>query len=335
MTVAPLLEVKDLTVQHRNAGQLFNAVDGVSFTLARGETVGLVGESGCGKTTIARAVMGLYAAQGGQIAFDGADITRRSGLRARRRPLDIARRLQMVFQDPLLSLNPRATVGRILEEPLKVHGIRNRAERRAQVEELLVKVGLPASAAARLPHEFSGGQRQRIGIARALILLPELVVCDEPVSALDLSIQAQVLNLLNDLQIDLKLSYLFISHDLGVVRHMADRVIVMYLGQVVEEGPVDLLWDGARHPYTQALIASVPADPTGAGQARPKRLAAGDVPSPVDRPAGCAFNTRCPFRQARCLEAAPPLRQVASDHAVACHFAESHLPQRHQFDIAS
>jgi peptide/nickel transport system ATP-binding protein len=311
---AALLTVDDLSVVHHKSGHAFKAVDGVSLTLARGETLGLIGESGCGKSTLARAIMGLYRPASGRVLFDGEDITPRKW--RRRRAHALSRRLQMIFQDPQQSLNPRTTVGRIVEEPLLVHGVHGREERRARVRSLLEKVGLGREAGERLPHEFSGGQRQRIGIARALALTPELVICDEPVSALDLSVQAQVLNLLNDLQDELKLSYLFISHDLSVVRHMATRVAVMYLGRIVETGPVSLLWTDARHPYTKALIAAAPS-------ARPRaaRAALGDIPSPVDRPKGCAFHTRCPFKQRICTQTEPPLRSAGADHHIACHFA--------------
>jgi len=309
-----LLEVDKLVVVHEKNGHAFRAVDGVSFTLARGETLGLIGESGCGKSTLARAIMGLYRPADGQIRFEGVDI----GLRkwGRRRARAITRRLQMVFQDPQQSLNPRASIARIVEEPLIVHRVPGREARRSRVRALLEKVGLRADAGERLPHEFSGGQRQRIGIARALALNPDVVICDEPVSALDLSVQAQVLNLLSDLQDELKLSYIFISHDLSVVRHMADRVVVMYLGRVVESGSIDVLWDQARHPYTKALIAAAPG-----AAAEGARAALGDIPSPVDRPAGCAFHTRCPFKQDICTQIDPPLRGVDEGHAVACHFA--------------
>ncbi|HVV27991.1 MAG TPA: oligopeptide/dipeptide ABC transporter ATP-binding protein [Rhizomicrobium sp.] len=311
-----LLEVRDLSVVHHKNGHAFRAVDGVSLTLARGETLGLIGESGCGKSSLARAIMGLHRPAAGRILFDGADITARKW---RRRGRAVARRLQMIFQDPQQSLNPRITVGRIVEEPLLVHGMRGRGQRRALVKSLLEKVGLAPDAGERLPHEFSGGQRQRIGIARALALTPDLVICDEPVSALDLSVQAQVLNLLADLQDEFKLSYLFISHDLSVVRHMAGRVVVMYLGRIVETGPAALLWDGGRHPYTRALIAAVPGG--AVSTSRERRAALGDIPSPVDRPRGCAFHTRCPFKQSICMEVEPPLRGVGDSHAVACHFA--------------
>ncbi len=310
-----MLEVDNLVVVHHKNGHAFRAVDGISLAVAKGETLGLIGESGCGKSTLARTIMGLYRPAAGRILFDGGDIGQRKWGR-RRNARAITRRLQMIFQDPQQSLNPRSRVGRIVEEPLLVHGVKGREERRARVRALLEKVGLRADAGERLPHEFSGGQRQRIGIARALALTPDLVICDEPVSALDLSVQAQVLNLLADLQDELKLSYLFISHDLAVVRHMASRVVVMYLGRVVESGPVSLLWDRALHPYTKALIAAAP------GAARSDRRALlGDIPSPVDRPAGCAFHTRCPFKQDICTRLDPPLRSAAEGHAVACHFA--------------
>ncbi|MDE1172713.1 MAG: ATP-binding cassette domain-containing protein [Parvibaculaceae bacterium] len=318
----PLLDVRNLVVPHRKDGHAFNAVDDVSFSLQPGETLGLVGESGCGKSTLARAIMGLYPSSSGNISFKGADITTKgSSLFRPRRSRDITRGLQMVFQDPLLSLNPRATIGRIVEEPLIVNGVRNRAARRAKVGEMLTRVGLGPDVMDRLPHEFSGGQRQRIGIARALSLTPELIICDEPVSALDLSVQAQVLNLLNDLQVDLKLSYLFISHDIAVLRYMASRVIVMYLGKIVEAGPADVLWNAARHPYTKALIAAAPGDPTAGPRARPNKVTLGDIPSPVDRPHGCSFHTRCALRQSRCVETEPALRRVGPGHFVACHFA--------------
>jgi len=314
---ANLLEIDNISVVHHKNGQTFKAVDGVSLHLAPGETLGLIGESGCGKSTLARTIMGLYRAASGRILFDGADI---SGAKWRRRSRAVTRRLQMIFQDPQQSLNPRTPVGRIVEEPLLVHGVGGRDERRARARRLLERVGLGADAGERLPHEFSGGQRQRIGIARALALTPDLVICDEPVSALDLSVQAQVLNLLVDLQDELKLSYLFISHDLAVVRHMASRVVVMYLGRIVESGPVALLWDGARHPYTKALIAAAPSGTPGLPR-REKRALLGDIPSPVDRPKGCAFHTRCPLKQKICTESDPALRSAGEGHAVACHFA--------------
>lgn len=310
-----LLEIDNLSVVHHKNGHAFKAVDGVSLHVAPGETLGLIGESGCGKSTLARTIMGLYRVASGRIVFDGADI---SAPKWGRRSRAVTRRLQMIFQDPQQSLNPRTPVGRIVEEPLLVHGVRGRDERRSRARRLLERVGLGAEAGERLPHEFSGGQRQRIGIARALALTPDLVICDEPVSALDLSVQAQVLNLLVDLQDELKLSYLFISHDLAVVRHMASRVAVMYLGRIVESGPVSLLWSEARHPYTKALIAAAPS----AGLPRQeKRPPMGDIPSPVDRPKGCAFHTRCPLKQKICTEFDPALHSAGAGHSVACHFA--------------
>lgn len=314
-----LLDVDDLVVHHHSAQGIVKAVDGVSLTVRRGETVAVIGESGCGKSTLARAIMGLYKPVSGQIRFEDEDITSRAHAVFSDRRHPVRRRLQMVFQDPLTSLNPRTTVGKIVEEPLSVHRIGTRAERHSRARELLAKVGLSAEAADRLPHEFSGGQRQRIGIARALALSPDLIVCDEPVSALDLSVQAQVLNLLTDLQAEFGLSYLFISHDLSVVRHVADRVLVMYLGRVVEEGSVDILQGDARHPYTRALVATAPGERQDRNQRL--RLAAGEVPSPIDRPSGCFFHTRCPEKRQQCVESSPPLRLREPGHAVACHFA--------------
>ena len=326
MTV-PLLEVKALTrhfavkrglVFRRDAG-VVRAVDGVSFSLARGETLALVGESGCGKSTTARLVLRLLEPTGGSVWFEGTDITAMTGetLRALRK------RMQIVFQDPFASLNPRMTVGETLEEPLMVHNIGDAGSRRARVAELLGLVGLAEYHAQRYPHEFSGGQRQRIGIARALAVEPSLIVCDEPVSALDVSVQAQVINLLRDLQRRLGLSYLFIAHDLAVVKHMADRVAVMYLGQIVEIGPAAALFANPRHPYTRTLLAAIPRpDPR---RERNQAVAAGDVPSPMNPPAGCRFHTRCPFVVERCRVEIPALIDAAEGHAVACHLA-SELP---------
>jgi peptide/nickel transport system ATP-binding protein len=311
---APLLAVEGLEVRHRSHGGSVNAVNGVSFTVARGQTIGLVGESGCGKSTLAKTILGLYRASAGRILFAGHDITPRGLFRQKVRRSAVTQKLQMVFQDPLTSLNPRKAIGRIIEEPMIVHRLGSHAERRDRVADLLAQVGLSPHDAERMPHEFSGGQRQRIGIARALALTPELIVCDEPVSALDLSVQAQVLNVLTDLQRDYHLSYLFISHDLNVVRYMADHVIVMYLGNIVEQGPAAALWETPRHPYTQALLASV----AGNRSAKPV-LASGEIPSPFERSQGCAFYSRCPRRQAQCAEAAPALRSVGHAHVAACH----------------
>jgi oligopeptide transport system ATP-binding protein len=289
---------------------LVRAVDGVSFTVKRGETLALVGESGCGKSTTARLVLRLIEPSTGSVSFEGTDITKLSGatLKAFRR------RAQIVFQDPYASLNPRLTVGQTIIEPMEVHNIGDAASRKARVEELLGLVGLAPYHAQRYAHEFSGGQRQRIGIARALSVEPDLVVCDEPVSALDVSIQAQVVNLLRDLQQRLGLSYLFIAHDLAVVKHVADRIAVMYLGRIVEIAEKRALFDNPRHPYTRALLAAIPhPDPSRRGRVRPL---GGDLPSPLNPPSGCRFHTRCPFAQQICKEKDPPLVE-----GVACHFA--------------
>jgi len=312
-TPAPLISIRDLRTTYAVGGRAFHAVDGVSFDVARGETVGLVGESGCGKSTLGKTLMRLLRPSAGNILLDGRDI---AGL-DQSALLPLRRRFQMVFQDPFASLNPRKTIGALLETPLKVHGVRSAAERRARVLEIVERVGLPASALQRYPHEFSGGQRQRIGIARALVLRPELIICDEPVSALDLSIQAQILNLLVDLKRDLGLSYLFISHDLSVVRYFADRVIVMYRGRVVESADHATLWRDPRHPYTRLLLAAVPvADPGRPREPMPPCPEAGE-PSGQ----GCSFRARCPMAQPRCDQEAPARRTVGPGHTVACHFA--------------
>jgi oligopeptide/dipeptide ABC transporter ATP-binding protein len=310
-----LLELRGLAVHYATARGTLRAVDGVDLDIARGETVGLVGESGCGKSTLGKALLGLAPVTAGAVRFDGVDLTA-LGARAR---APFRRRMQMIFQDPFGSLNPRHTIGAILEAPLKVHGLGDRAARRARVAALIAQVGLPPDAVARYPHECSGGQRQRIGIARARALEPDLIVCDEPVSALDLSIQAQILNLLVDLKRDLGLAYLFISHDLGVVRYFADRVLVMYLGRIVESAPAATLWRRPMHPYTRALIAAVP-DPARRRQAAPL---AGDLPSPQDVPTGCRFHPRCPFATDLCRTTEPPPRTLEDGHAVACHHAEA------------
>jgi oligopeptide transport system ATP-binding protein len=323
--MTPLLEVTGLTkhypvkqgvIRQRQVGTV-RAVDGVSFSLMRGETLALVGESGCGKSTTARLTLRLIEPTAGSIRFGGQDVTKVTGgaMRALRR------RMQIVFQDPYASLNPRLTVGDAIAEPMLVHGIGDDHSRRARVQELLELVGLRPFHAGRYPHEFSGGQRQRIGIARALAVEPDLVVCDEPVSALDVSIQAQVVNLMKDLQARLGLSYLFIAHDLAVVKHMADRVAVMYLGAIMEMGGKAELFANPRHPYTRALLAAIPhPDPSRRGRVTPL---GGDVPSPMAVPAGCRFHTRCPFAQARCREEVPVLREVAPGQQAACHFSET------------
>jgi peptide/nickel transport system ATP-binding protein len=308
-----LLSVDGLRTRYIVRGKPFNAVDGVSLDVGPGETVGLVGESGCGKSTLGKTILRLLDPVDGSIRLCGnelADISQHALLPFRRR-------MQMVFQDPFGSLNPRQSIGTLLTTPLKVHGVRGRAARRARVLQILDRTGLPASAVSRYPHEFSGGQRQRIGIARALVLEPELVVCDEPVSALDLSIQAQILNLLVDLKREMNLSYLFISHDLSVVRYFADRVLVMYLGRVVESATHAALWREPKHPYTSALLAAVPHTDPDHRRAAPALR--GELTAAAA--GGCRFRARCPHAFDRCAVDDPPLRQVAPDHLAACHLA--------------
>ena len=319
----PLLEVRDLSrsFQVRRAGGWFgkpatlHAVDGVSFDLRPGRTLGLVGESGCGKTTTARLVLGVLSPTGGAVRFEDAPVPapRTAAWRALRR------RMQMVFQDPLGALDRRLPVGHQVMEPLAIHGIGNRAERRARALELFDAVGLGASFFARYPHELSGGQRQRIVLARALILDPSLLVCDEPISALDVSIQAQVINLLLDLQAKFDLAFLFISHDLKVVRQISHEVAVMYLGRIVEQGDPDQLLVDPAHPYTQALVSAIPV--AAAARRRPRLILKGDPPNPVDRPGGCAFHPRCPAAVARCRVDIPVLKPLPDGRLAACHVA--------------
>jgi peptide/nickel transport system ATP-binding protein len=320
----PLVEVSDLRVHFPVKGPLgptgaVRAVDGVSLAMTRGETLGLVGESGCGKSTLGRALLRLHPLTGGTIRFDGVDITglRASALRRQRR------RMQMVFQDPYSSLNPRQSVGRIVGEPLKSHGLARGRDLERQVGELLKLVGLDPAVRNRYPHEFSGGQRQRIGLARALALRPELVVADEPVSALDVSIQAQIINLLTSLQAELGLTYLFIAHDLAVVRHISDRVAVMYVGKLMELAPAEQLYSQPLHPYTMSLLSAVPVPDPAVEATRERIILAGDAPSPIDPPPGCRFHTRCPFVQpTRCRDQEPLLRELTPGRWAACHWVE-------------
>jgi oligopeptide/dipeptide ABC transporter ATP-binding protein len=317
----PLLEVRNLVKHFAIGGGLFGgppavirAVDDVSFTLYRGETLGLVGESGCGKTTTGRCILQLERPTAGQVIFEGRDLTQLSQVQLR----SVRRRMQVIFQDPYSSLNPRMTVGQIIAEPLAVHRIVPAARRPARVRELLAHVGLLAQHAERYPHEMSGGQRQRVGIARALAMEPSLIICDEPVSALDVSIQAQIINLLEDLQAEFHLTYLFVAHDLSVVRHISDRVAVMYLGKIVEIADRKTLYDDPLHPYTRALLSAVPIPDPALEANRERIVLKGEVPSPLNPPAGCVFHPRCPIAIPECAAGVPEFREIRPDHRAAC-----------------
>jgi oligopeptide transport system ATP-binding protein len=292
------------------------AVDGISFDILKGETLGLVGESGCGKSTAGRVILQLYPATEGKVTFKGRDLMSLSKEELRKQ---CCPNMQMIFQDPQDSLNPRMTVGSIISEPLVEHGKFMGKERRERVEQLLESVGMNREFTNRYPHEFSGGQRQRIGIARALALSPEFIICDEPIAALDVSIQAQVVNLLEDLQEEYGLTYLFISHDLSMIRHIADRVAVMYLGRIVELADSESLYSKPLHPYTQALLSAVPIHDPKQEKKRDRVILTGDVPSPANPPSGCHFSTRCPIAEKRCFEDSPEWREIATGHQVACH----------------
>src|SRR5699024_335459 len=319
-----LLEVKNLKkhfpirtgILQRTTGSV-KAVDGLNFKVNKGETIGIVGESGCGKSTMGRSVIRLYEPTDGEIIYNGRDI---ANLREKDLRNSIRRDIQMIFQDPFASLNPRKTLGSILEEPFKVHNLHTPKEREERIENLLEIVGLNAAFKDRYPHEFSGGQRQRIGIARALTTEPELIIADEPVSALDVSIQAQIINLLEDLQDELNLTYIFISHDLSVVRHIADSVGVMYLGKMMEMAPKHSLFDDPMHPYTQALLSAIPVPrQKGVKNTREKIILKGDLPSPANPPTGCVFHTRCPVAMEECKTIIPEFTEKKPDHFVACH----------------
>jgi oligopeptide transport system ATP-binding protein len=320
-----LMRVRDLKKHFQVSAGFFGqnpkflkAVDGVDLDIRRGETLGLVGESGCGKSTLARTLIRLYSPTDGVIEFNGADL-------AKLKEKDLAphrRDIQMIFQDPYASLNGRMNVRDLIAEPLEIAGIGNDKSRTARVHELLEVVGLNKDHANRFPHEFSGGQRQRIGIARAIALNPQLVICDEAISALDVSIQAQVVNMLEDLQKELGLTYLFITHDLSMVKHISDRIGVMYLGKLVEIAPNNALYDDPKHPYTRALLASIPiADPVEARKDNQDQMQ-GEIPSPIDMPSGCRFRTRCPLATDLCAAEEPELKELADNHKVACHYAE-------------
>ena len=317
---APLVQVEHLKKYFQvGRGKVLHAVDDVTFSIPKGTTLGLVGESGCGKTTVGRTLVGLYQPDGGKITFDGQDITHLKGKEKRA----ITRRMQMVYQDPYASLNPFFTVGEIITEGLEIHNIGESKKERMEIAyDLLNRVGLHREHANRFPHEFSGGQRQRIGIARALAIEPEFIVCDEPISALDVSIQSQVINLLHDLQEKLGLTYLFIAHDLNIVKYISDRIAVMYLGNVVELASSDELYKNTLHPYSQALLSAVPIPDPSAEAQKHRIIISGDVPSPINTPKGCNFAGRCPKACDQCKESKPPLQEITPGHYVACHLVQ-------------
>ncbi len=313
--MSALLDVRNL-VMHFRVGrhQAARAVDGVSFAIGRGETLGLVGESGCGKTTVGRSIIRLYEPTAGEIVFDGTDISKLS----QREMLPFRRRMQMIFQDPYASLNPRMTVGDIVMEPMTIHSLHAPRERRDRARELLRTVGLNSEHANRYPHEFSGGQRQRIGIARSLAASPEFIVCDEPISALDVSIQAQIVNTLEDLQKEFGLTYLFIAHDLSMVKHISDRIAVMYLGTMVEIAESNELYTRPLHPYTEALLSAIPVPDPDRADARKRIPLEGEIPNPINPPSGCKFHTRCRYAEPRCREVVPELTDRGNGHFSAC-----------------
>ena len=323
MSTVPLVRVENLTKYfpikagflQRKVGDV-KAVDGVSFDIWRGETLGMVGESGCGKTTVGRTILRIYRPTSGEIYFDGTPLSL-----VKNKPLrQMRRRMQMVFQDPYASLNPRLTVGEIVGEPLEIHAMARGAEKQKRVAELFELVGLSREFINRYPHEFSGGQRQRIGLARALALAPDLIICDEPIAALDVSIQAQIVNLMEELQEELNLTYLFIAHDLSMVKHISDRVLVMYVGKVMELADREELYESPLHPYTKALLSAVPIPDPEYEMHRKRIILTGDLPRPAQPPPGCRFHTRCPIAEQKCTLSEPLLREVRPGHLVACHF---------------
>lgn len=325
----PLVQVRKLkkyfpihrgTILQRHVGNI-KAVDGVTFDIFKGETLGLVGETGSGKTTVGRTMLRLYEPTDGKVIFDEIDLVTLKESEMRR----IRQRMQMIFQDPYASLNPRMTVGSIIGAPLEVHKVASGKAKRERIQELLQMVGLNAEFVNRYPHEFSGGQRQRIGIARALAVNPDLVVCDEPISSLDVSIQAQVVNLLEELQNQMGLTYLFIAHDLSMVRHISDRMAVMYLGKIVELADRNEIYMRPLHPYTQALMSAVPVPDPDVAEKRKRVILEGDIPSPANPPKGCNFNTRCPFAEEICFDIDPEFVELKPDHWVACHLAEQFM----------
>lgn len=311
-----ILEVRNLKKYfHVGGGSVLKAVDDVSFSIQRGETFGLVGESGCGKSTTGRTIINLYEATGGEVLFNGENVHKLKGKKLK----EFNRKMQMVFQDPYASLNPRMTVGDIIAEGIDIHGLYSGTERKQRVFELLRTVGLNDEHANRFPHEFSGGQRQRIGIARALAIEPEFIIADEPISALDVSIQAQVVNLLKQLQHERGLTYLFIAHDLAMVKHISDRIGVMYLGSLVEVSESNALYHKPLHPYTEALLSAIPIPDPEVEKTRERIILQGDVPSPINPPSGCRFRTRCPKAMPQCAEVQPEFKEVEPNHFVACH----------------
>jgi oligopeptide transport system ATP-binding protein len=314
-----LIEVDHLKKYFQVGGnQTLKAVNDLSFGIRQGETLGMVGESGCGKSTAGRTILRLYEPTAGSVNFQGQNIMKAKGAKLKA----LRREMQMVFQDPYASLNPRWTVENLIAEPLDIHGLANGAkDRKLQVERLLDRVGLRSEHASRYPHEFSGGQRQRIGIARALAVNPKFIVCDEPISALDVSIQAQVVNLLQDLQRDFGLTYLFIAHDLAMVKHISDRVAVMYLGKMVELAESEELYSNPKHPYTKALMSAIPVPDLDVANTKEKIVLSGDLPSPINPPSGCPFRTRCPFATEKCAAEVPAFREVEANHWAACHYA--------------